>query len=739
MARRKETIWQRDFGSGAVRPEAVERDDTSLIDTSTKEALNTITLTSGQVVARPGTVSLGSTSDATDFFEVDLGGGRQYELYLTPDGYEIYDPNGVLIDEETGFTWTSVSPIFGAPAFEDFGFWVVADPDGSRIIVGSRYIGLQQIAVDGAGAWSIGAAPYEASLSGGILQPYYQHYRGLTLAPSARTGSITVTANGGIWMDSHAGLYVRYVDQTIRLDARVSATVMNATVIEELPPTYDITVASASGYKVGDAVEHSVLGGQGIITGIAGSVVTVLATSSYDGFDASGKLVAPNAAQNISGISVASSPAASFLWDIQMFSAVHGFAGWGSRHGGRLYQCDLAGAPQAFSASDAGSILAVAMGANDADGFVETIGSDVGGVLKYIISAEDLVFLTTRGIYYQPSRDGSVITPTTISPTIFSTVGTADVRPVAVDEGLVFIDAVGEQVWGAVLTGDVYKSWRARMLTKYHGHLMNGPVKLGGTTSGSKTPEQFIYVVNSDGSAAVCQWDRDEDKLSWRPWDTEGNFLVIDQVFGKVNAIVERDTSTGLEKYRETFFGEAVMDAVRGVKVSNGNLGGQEGQSYFGGTTAYATHLNGLTATASVYFEGWDYGDLDINAGGRPLDADGNVFDYEDYDGIAQVGLNFIVRIVPWARRSVNTQRGTRDVKRIVEMYVTVLATGTFKINGDEFGAYRVGEDLSEPPPLRDQQYRVGLAGGSSFEEIPIERVRPGPFQVLKVGYRVVI
>lgn len=103
------------------------------------------------------------------------------------------------------------------------------------------------------------------------------------------------------------------------------------------------------------------------------------------------------------------------------------------------------------------------------------------------------MFLTTRGLYYQPSRDGTIITPATIAPNLFTSVGCAEVVPVAVDEGVVFVSAAGEQVWAATLAGDRNKYWRARHISELHSHLINSPVSLGATSSGARTPEEFVY------------------------------------------------------------------------------------------------------------------------------------------------------------------------------------------------------------------------------------------------------
>lgn len=735
MARRKETIWQNDFSVGAPRPEAVERDDTALVDSAVREALNTIGLTTGQIEIRPGTVYENDT-DAKRGIEVDLGAGRVFELHIIADGVVLYDTDGAVEYSNLLYDWTALDGAFGTYAFDDIKFWVVPDPDSSSILIGSKYFPIQALVLDG--TWAMGAMLFSESLAGAVSQPYWRYYEGVTIAPSARTGAITVTASSSIWTAAHEGMAIRYVDREIILGTTVSGTVINAAVTEELPPTYTIVVASASGYQVGDAVEHSTLGGQGIITGISGTSITVLATSSYDGFNAvsSPKLVAPNAAQVISSVTAAS-PAASYLWETQMQSPIHGYAGYAARHKGRAYLCGFPGAPMAFAVSAAGSVTDFKMGANDGDGFVETLGADLGGSLLYIISAEDILFLTTKGLFYQQTRDGAAVTPTNIGPIRFSRIGCAEVEPVAVDDGCIFVDAVGQQVQAAVLSGDIYRSWRAQPLTKFHSHLISNPSYLGATSSGAETPEQFIFVVNDDGTAVVAQWDRDDNKVSWRPWSTTGSFQSIYQSFGKVRCVVSREIATVARMMRERFETGIVMDCVSAVAINAANPEGQAGITFAQGVTAFATHLDGEVAT--VYMERWDLGDNEINAFGKPIDGDGNVIVYPDYEGIAQVGLIFDMTIVPWSRRSAHTQRGDREIKRLIALMVTVQDSSAFTINGSEFGGYFAGEDLTAPPPLRNDQYKVTLVGESVNERIEIKKPRPGPFRILKIGYRVVI
>ena len=735
MARRKDTISQRDFSLGAVRPEAVERDDTPLVTNSLKEAQNTSVLTTGGVGIRPGSVELGIT-DASVGVEVDLGSGRVYDLHIVPNGVFLYDSDDAVEFSDVASPWTSISDRFGTQDFEDVKFWVVADPDSSSILIGAIDYPIHALVRDSAGAWTFGVLSFATSLAGAVLQPYWSYYAGETILPSARTGAITVTASSAIWTAAHNGMRIRYHDREIVLGTTVSTSIINATVTEELPPTYDFTVASVSGYQLGEAVEHDTLGGQGIITAITGSIITVLATAFWDGFSASGKLVGPNANQTIT-VQTTVSPAASYLWDVQMQSEIHGYAGHAAKHMGRAYLAQFPGAPQGFAVSVAGFIDDFTMGGNDGDGFVETLGANDGGDLRFVISAEDLLFFTSKGLYYQQTRDGSAVTPRNIGPIRFSRKGCALVEPVAVDDGAVFVDAVGEQIFAAMLTGVQYRSWTAKALTKFHSHLIVSPARLGATSDGSEVPEEFVYVVNDDGTAVVAQWDRETELMGWRPWVTEGNYKAIYQCFGKTYSVVGRTIDEVSSLYRERFEAGITMDCVRSLSVSESFPAGQTGVAYFGGVTAAATHLDGHVGT--VYFEGFDLGDRLIDAAGAPLDDVGDVLGFPDYEGILQIGLPFTMRIVPWARRSVDSYYGKRDVKRHIMLLITVQNTHAFSFDGQNFGAYRVGEDLSIPPPLRTEEASFIVGGRENFETRPIIKDRPGPFLMLKLRFKVTV
>jgi hypothetical protein len=737
MAGRKETIWQNDFSLGVIRPEAEERDDIALIEKSTLEASNTITLSTGQCESRPGTAYLNDVL-GTHGFEAPFSDARIYEVVINSDGLEIFIPGEAkAIGTITGVDWANMTGGYGNPNYDDIEFWLIPDPDTSSILIGSKYFPTQQLS-ESSGSWSLSDFPFSTTAAGAYNLPFWRHYRDVTIQPSALTGSITITASDNIWSTDHNGVMIRYGDRQILLGSRLSETVINATVIEELPPTMDLVVADASGFQVGDAVEAEASGGQGVITEISGTTITVLVTTNFTGFATSEDLVGPNAASNMTSVTAATTKAATYLWDMQMWNPIHGYPGTSARHGGRMFLGGFPELPLAFAASASQDIYDFSTGINDGDGFAEAISADAGGEIQHIISAEDLLFFTSRGLFYQLTRDGSAVTPETIRPVRFSRIGSSKIRPVAVDDGAVFVDATGNQVHAAVLSGDVYRSWRVEAISRYAPHVIGTPVYLGATSSGHERPELLVIVTMEDGTAAVAQWDRTENIISWRPWTTEGEFKAIYQASGTLRAIVDR-TINGVEyRFSERFVYGCVLDCASFAEVNEFYPSGTYGGEYLGVTTSPAFQVKGHTC--QVYFEGFDVGDYVINNNGKPEDGSGDEILYPSgVDGFAQIGLHFPIMIVPWSRRSVRTQRGVREIKRLIQMFVTVHSTGVFEVNGRPYGDFFASEDLTTPPPLRSTQIKMSFLGAESYERVEITRGRPGPLMLTKLGYRVVV
>lgn len=738
MARRKETIYQRDMALGAIRPEALDRDDTPLIERSLRHATNTVTLTTGQTAGRPGTI-YSTTVDGSIGYAVSLKGQSSYEVVPTETGVKLF-LDGLLIYQKNDYDWEDVDGIYEVVSFDDINFWVVADPERDAILIGAENLPIHVITKTDTG-FEFGFPVVDTFSNDVPAVPMYNYHRGVKITSTSYTGSAVISSDQDVFTTASVGSIIRYKSGYARIQTYFDKDSVGILILKGFNRTIDITVDDASDFIVGDAVEHSTGGGTGVVTAVdmVGNIVTVLADGNYLEFKQTDELLGPNAEATVTSAEVSATVAETDDWAIEMTSARYGYAGSATVHQGRLWLCDFPNAPLAYAASVNGNILSFQAGAEDSDAFIETIGSARGGSLLYMVSSSDLLFFTTEGLYYQLSRDQSVITPTSIAPIGFSNIGCAKVAPAITDGGVVFVDRREKQIHAAMISGDFYSNWDTLHLTRYHSHLFTGTTHLSATSRGSDAPEDFLFAVQSDGSVNVCQWSQSEEIISWRPWTTQGNFLSVFQGTNANFAIVERTIDGTDYKMYERFSDLAFLDCA-GLRNHTGASAGVGGVALFFDGIEINGHGHLIGETVSVYFEGWDFGDLELSAEGLPQNAQ---YDEDQifpaYQGLSQAGFAFEIECEPWARRSINTQRGTRSVKRIVDLMFTVMNTGEIEINGETFGGYLASDDFSAPPPARSKEYRTALAGGSHDRVHSIKKGRPGPFLLSKIGYRVTI
>lgn len=725
MADRKSGLPQKDFSLGAIRPEGRERDDTDLVQTSVREAENAIILSTGALEGRPGFRFIQVLTGATDFFEINPDDGLAYDLVPVPNGIEVYDELGNEIVSFATAPWTTTE-----------GIWCL--PLRDNILLGAKDSPIQLLQYDD-GLWSFGAYGFDSLAGGASAQPYWKFPSDAKIRPSALTGSITVTADEDIFTAGHVGLRFRYVNREFQITGFTDARNVSATVIQKLPPTQNVTVGDASGFLVDEAVEADPSGAEGIITAVAGNVVTVLITKFFEGVKTSDDLVAPNHKSSVSSVST-TTPAATTFWDEPMISAVRGYPGTAAFHTGRVIFADFPEIPDGFAASVIGTINNFEAGVNDDDAIIESIGASRGARIKHLASAEDLIILTTKGPYYVQTRDGTPMTPTNFNPTPFDSFGCNDVQPVVVNDGVVFIGAGGESVLACTLIGDVYKAWRVQVLSEFHQHLLKSPVRLGSTADDTDKPERFVFAVNVDGTAAVMRWDRrpGSETVGWTPWTTRGTFKSMTSIFGAIHALVERsingvptlfleraetgtylDCSTGFTAAESVFItddygAKLITDASERIIASGGD----------------AIHLVG--ETVNVWIDRFNLGEHVIDSLGFPTGLDLTGVD-------RQIGFRFETNVVPWQRWSPDSYAGDVNTRGLYEIGVAVQDTVEYEIDGWVRSAYDKSDDTSLPPRLKTEVVYQMVNGYEYDRRVTIKRTQPGPFRLLAVYHKVTV
>lgn len=722
MARVKRTITQRDFSRMEVREDFLEGDDLELRAQSLMSAQNMRALASRGAEVRPGTFYSRTLSTARDVVEIRPASGLTYGLLVNDTSLEILDVSEKVVATLSPVPWADASTV-----------WV--EGFRSKTVIGGAW-GLYVLTYD-AGSWSLAPFAFEPSAGGELAQPYWAFEQEITVQPSALTGTITLTASSGIWTEDHVGLRIRYGQREIAITERVSSTVLRGNVVSKLPPSFDITVSDASEYRIGEAVLGADTGYAGVIVGIAGNVLKVVTVSFFEGPDNGEVLAGPSAAATVAS-SVQVTPYPSVIWDEPLMSAVRGWPRSASAVSGRLVLLDFEAVPDVVALSSVRGITDFAVGLEDDDAIVRQIGDNAPRWL-HAVNAGDLLLFAEEGCYLVPTRDNGLMTPATFNAVKFDDRGAAPVRPVRVDDGVVFLESSRQSVAAALLDGNVYLKWSVRSLTTLHHHLIRSPVKLCGPALNSDQPEKYVFVVNGDGTLAAVSWEErigaEVGRIGFAPWVTDGSFVSVSPLFGEYYAIVDRNGQRLLERFDEA----AVLDSA--VLT--------EAPSALVALDANGTDLdvNGDTLTVfeplvpHLANKTVAIGTTQWHLDGFQVDGTGTVIDEPELAGPRQIGLRFTSRVKPWPVEVIDSARAGMLKARVIRVSISVQATAGFtaRMNGhsQSVGGYAFGDDLSAPPPLKTQVYRFSVFGSRHHPDIEFIKENPGAFRVLAITQEV--
>ena len=722
----KRAIWQRDFSFMETRPDLLEADGFEIRDRSVRSARNMRRRATNVLDARPGTFFM-RTLDADKTFEVQPADGLKFGVALLDDA--------VLILNESGGTLRTISSVPWSDAVD---LWVL--PFREETLIGDPASGIYKLTYD-EGTWTLDDWTFDEAPGGELAQPYWVFNKGTSIRPSARQGSISVTADAPVFTPQHVGTRIRYGQREISITGFVSSTVVTGTVVSKLPPSYRINVEDSSQFRVGETVVAQDTNFQGVVISIAtfGNSIEVVTTSFFEGPDNDEKLASDDSSSKVTG-KTEISPLSSTIWDEALVSAVHGWPRSATAVSGRLIFVDFPDAPSVIAVSASTSLRNFDVGANDDNAIVRQVGDDAPRFL-HAINAGDLILLSDRGCYLINTRDSGVLTPSTFNAIKFDKRGASRIPPVLVDDAVVFVESSGESIAAAVLSGNVYLKWSVQGLTLFHNHLVNSPVALCGPAVNSPNVEKYLFVVNGDGTLAAVSFSTSfgEETVSFAPWDTLGEYKSVIPMFGTYWAVVDRDVAGGTVRMLERFDDDAYLDSAIDTTESSEaqvlliggevvTIGGEE----IIVSQASATHLPGSTVsvmTGTIYV-----GDFEV-------DASGDMQDPPEIEGQRQIGLNFISEVSPWPVEVVESPYAGMKPTRVTRFMASMQGTIAFEMEANgyarQMGGYSFGDDLSAAPPADDQIFRVMVAGRRDHPEMKIIKNIPGPFTVLAIGQEV--
>lgn len=725
---------QFDFSVGEISPGFVTRAGVDIRNRSLKTAKNVVPDIDGTLAARPGSqlmAVLESDGQAVTTVIADT----PYLLVFTDEKVDIWNR----------LTRAVVTTLFTQPWDATAAIEMIVAPQGSRVFVFHRSFAPVTIERSAAGTWSASTFSPTAGIGGALAQPYYRFAdAGVTLTPSSTTGSITLTASASYFVSDHVGLRLRLQGREVEITAYTDATHVTATVVQTLFPTVTLPVTSSAGFEVGEVIQGQDSTAQGEVVGVpSGTSLTVLMqtfTAFYYSGSTGEKVVGRNAVTLTTGAQSTTTNAAVLDWTEQAMSDLRGWPGTGAVHSRRLWFSAFEQIPFGITASAVNAFSDFEVGTNDADAIFEELASENTGLILHIVSAEQLLVLTSRKAFYYPESEANPIKPSGFDLIQIGPDGASGCRPALISEGVMFASSGGGSVMGAFPTGDVRRSWRTADMSRLASHLVNSPRSMT-YVSGPQDPEaegqerrvrRFVYAVNSDGKMSVISYSETEGDAvpGWVPWETNGDFRWVEADDGECWFIVRRTYDGGDQYHLEVFDQTYLLDGALPVTDEQGPASGEVIQTVDGEIDAELVYRCPYypNATLSLVQDGVYIGEVET-------DGDGD-FGVLDLPGQIEVGFGFDIECVPWTPLPPEDQRARRRKRRMSGILVRYQGKG-IAVDGVLRPLYEALDDQTAPAPERDEWWRWVGFGWSQEPTCTVTRAFPAPFRLLGLALEV--
>lgn len=724
MSLRSQLRRQRDFSGGEVAPEAKRRDDVPQVRAAGRSMLNWRITATGALCQRPGRMALFQQEGRTDI--VVLPGDLTFKICFGESGtgtWGIRDEFDAAIASNNGYPWGvgTVSLIS----------WTVI---GSDIV--ACYPGMvPQVARRAPdGTWSFFDYEFRIGSSNELRAPFYRfpETRGITMTPSSNAGAINVVFSADVLDPAHVGTFFRYKGRQIEIVSVVDPQNATAAVKEYLATAERLAVTSSVGFAVGQVIQGGTSNTSAEITGVdvgGANTLDVACNNNYStGFSNGETIVGPTARTTVTGVPTILTPQASTQWDEQAVSDVRGWPQGCLNDRNRLLFYDLPQIPEGIAWSAIGDYQDFLVGADAAAPIFETVPGRAR--VLYVTGGADEFVFTNRGVYYIPISESNPLKPGSVTFRRITSEGCGPIAPVAMNEGILFVNPGGTRVIAIVQAGLQTRPYVAQDVTEISSHLIKSPVCLAASSGDGTFPERYLYVLNADGTVAVGRFSTDKKWVGWTPWVTSNGYVVWVSSSGGTTLFTTLYLDGGGRYLVETVDESIPLDGFipyNAVPLELAPPGG------------------GLTGPAWMFAEGT----VDVMSDGRYLgtravDAAGDLVPLanDDFSGfdikIGKAWTQEFEPFVPHADEGIDGGQ-TMNVRRVKQVAVAVQHSVGFTFGNRDIPAYEWGEDAADDPVERERTYKFRMLGRTVDPRFTITRAAPGTITINEVSMQVTV
>ena len=564
-----------------------------------------------------------------------------------------------------------------------------------------------------------------------VYQPFYKFQTaGTTLDVSKTSGSgATLTTSAAYWDTSspskHIGTTIRYNGQEIEITGVTNSTVATGDILDTLKFTLlansvksnegsavlEITMAN-HGFSDGDSLTIS---NAGTIAGISVNQIngtrTITKVISDDKFTITAGSSA-NASEIGGGTPDITTHAPTTTWDEQSYSALRGYPAAVTFHENRLVFAGTLAQPDTVWFSKSSEYYNFDVGeAKDNESIQLTAAVGEIQQIKHIVSNRDLQVFSASAEFYIPSFQNQPITPTNAQIRRQTPFGCGFERPQAIDGATLFVQK-GGQIVREYLYSDGEAAYVANPISTISSHLIKTPLEMNTLYGALSRSESYVFILNDDGTLAVFNSNRAEQRAGWVEFVTNGTFhstvTIDDRVFtnveydlgdGEVRIVLCEFDSSFNTDMAKSYTGTAGVFNVSGDFNNGAVLSVVSGNNFIGEFTVASGNIDvsAVDATLTVAEIGFKF---DVELKTNPIDA------------------------------SMSNGPATGLPRAIGSVFVDLNTTLSIKVNDTAMIVRNVTDDLSleQQPFTGKKEFR--LLGYSRDPQITITQDAPLPLQI---------
>lgn len=547
------------------------------------------------------------------------------------------------------------------------------------------------------------------------------------VSPSSNIGdTLTQASTGAIGIVTGSNYYFDGSTYSIWLTVEVTSA-----------PTAFVTGSPI----VGPAGTHNCQGATGL--GSSGIVVQLIPNgeNTVEQFTTSDTAGGPSGNFKVSAQTVIG-PQAVADWDDEVMNLFRGYPSSVFADQSRLGLTNFPAVPAAIGWSALGLYYDFYPDAQPDDAIFE-LAPDQSQVLYVVPGMESSEFVfTDRAIYYVPISAANPLKPGSVAFPKLSDYGAMPgVQPRRAEQSIIYIRAGGAQVAAVQTPGAYYRPNIIDNISEMHSHLFTASpaVSIAIPSGPTQFEELYLYIALANGTAVVGRYvmrngllepgPEGKPTVGWLPWNGAGTIGWISARQADVIFTASYAGVSVVEKLDNTQYLDGAL-LVNNLPTPFTPPGGKGPLYNFPGPNSTVFLIDQGTRFMGVY-------NVDANGNLIPQFIDGeNLLSAQLIAG--QPWTAVFEPFIPHAQPGADQQQRTRK-RKIAKGLVSFENSTGFVFGTRRVPAYFVGDDPTQPAPLREGSEKIRPRGRSYDPRLTLTKDTPGPLTVVEIGFEVTV